>query len=227
MLKHIARHNQQRAVIVYREIPGEEHMSLIVYSDTLPRAVHDELMKTVESLAAQSTPDLFNVLFRTLGVDGINLLQTLHINHWLKKVPCNQVIVTPTPTSNVRLDELNKILKEMAPGEEAVKKLAEIDSQRGMTTKPNTKKPVEKEVGVPPNSRAGEVDVSAYTNSGVLSDADLAKQRRDQAAQMKLQAEQLLAEAKRLESEAKDLTPTSDVKRTKTKKATTAKKQEA
>lgn len=225
MLKHIARHNQQRAVIVYREVPGEEHMSLIVYSDTLPRAVHDELMKTVESLAAQNDKDLYNVLFRTLGVDGVNLLQTLHVNHWLKKVPCNQVIVTPTPTSSVRLDELNKILKEMAQGDEAVKRLAEIDSQRGMPMK--AKKAIEKEVGVPPNSRAGEVDVSDYTNTGVLSDADLSKQRLDQAAEMKRQAEQLLAEAKRLETEATELTPTSNVKRTKTKKAATNKKQAA
>jgi len=224
MLKHIAKHNQQRAVIVYREIPGEEHMALIVYSDTLPRAVHDDLMKALESQQGQAEKDLYNVLYRTLGVDGTNILQTLHSNGQLKKVPCNQVIVTPNSSSTIRLDELNKLLKELEQGEEAVKRMAELDSQRGMTG-PRPKKPVEKEVGVPPNSRAGEVEINSV--EGVLSDADLAKQRMDQATQMKRQAEQLLAEAKRLETEAKDLTPTKNVKTTRAKKAKTTAKQEA
>ena len=226
MLKHIAKHNQQRAVIVYREIPGEEHMALIVYSDTLPRTVHDDLMKALESQQGQAEKDLYNVLYRTLGVDGTNILQTLHSNGQLKKVPCNQVIVTPNNSSTIRLDELNKLLKELEQGEEAVKRMAELDSQRGMTG-PRAKKPVEKEVGVPPNSRAGEVDMSTYVDTGVLSDADIAQQRLTQAAEMKRQAEQLLAEAKRLETEANDLTPTKNAKTTRAKKAKTTAKQEA
>lgn len=221
MLKHVGKHNQNRAVIVYRELPGEEHMALIVYSDTLPRVVHDDLMKALESQQSQAEIDLFNVLFRTLGVDGVNILQKLHSNHWLKKVPCNQVIVTPNSSSTIRLDELNKILKEMAQGEEAVKRMAEIDNQRGMGG-PRPTKNVEREVGAPPNSRAGEVQLP---ESGVLSDADLAAQRLTQAATMKQQAEQLLAEAKRLETEAKELNPT-NVK-TRAKKAKTASSQKA
>lgn len=225
MLKHVAKHNQQRAVIVYREIPGEEHMALIVYSDTLPRSVHDDVMKALESQQGQAEKDLSNVLYRTLGVDGANILQTLHSNAWLKKVPTNQVIVTPNSASTIRLDELNKLLKELEQGEEAVKRMAELDSQRGMTGNRN-KKPVDKEVGVPPNTRAGEVQIPA-TNDGVLSDADLAAQRLSQAETMKRQAEQLLAEAKRLENEAKELSPSKNVKTTRAKKAKTASKQEA
>lgn len=221
MLKHVARHNQQKAVIAYREIPGEEHMALIIYSDTLPRVIHDEVMKALESPAGQADKDFFNVLFRTLGVDGTNLLQTLHKSQLLKKVPCNQVIVTPNNTSTIRLDELNKLLKEMEAGEEAVKRMAEIDEQRGMGTgKRPAKKSADKEVGVPPTTRAGEVDVTEAMTAGVLSDADLAKQRLAQATQMKNQAEQLLAEAKRLETEAHELLPTKNVKTTKTKKTT-------
>lgn len=222
MLKHIGKHNQNRAVIVYREIPGEEHMALIAYSDTLPRVVHDDLIKALESPQAQADKDLYNVLYRTLGVDGTNILQKLHSNHWLKKVPCNQVIVTPNSSSTIRLDELNKILKEMEQGEEAIKRMAEIDSQRGMGG-PRPTKTGEKEVGVPPNTRAGEVQLP---ESGVLSDSDLAAQRLTQAATMKQQAEQLLAEAKRLETEANELNPT-NVKTTRAKKAKAAAKQEA
>jgi len=225
MLKHVARHNQQRAIIVFRSVPGEEHMALIVYSSVLPKVVHDDLMKCVESAAAQSTPDLSNVLHRTLGVDGENLLTTLHRSHWLKKVPTNQVIVTPTLKTTIRLDELNKLLTEMAQGEDAVKRMAELDANKGMIGQKKTKsKVVETEVGVPPNSRAGEVDIDAIQNS-ILSDADLAEQRLSQASDMKRQAEQLLAEATRLEQEAKELTPT-NAGQPKAKKAS-RKKQEA
>jgi hypothetical protein len=224
MLKHVARHNQQKAVIVYRQIPNEDHMALIVYSAVLPVAVHDVLMKAVESPEGQSTPDLAEVLFRTLDNEGNKLLNSLHRSGWLKKVPCNQVIVTPNNKTTIRLDELNKLLNEMSKGDEAVKRMAELDAARGATGVQKKKsKAVETEVGAPPNSRAGEV---VLPESGFLSDADLAAQRVEQAAQMKRQAEQLLAEAKRLETEANELVPTKNV-RTKTTKAKTTAKQKA
>jgi hypothetical protein len=225
VLKHIGKHNQQKVVIAYREIPGEEHMALIVYSDSLPSAVHDDVMRCLETPASQNTPDFYNVLYRTLGTDGVNILQSLHSKSWLKKVPCNQVIVTPNTSSSIRLDELNKLLKEMAQGEEAVKRMAEIDSQRGMGGPQAQKRKVEQEVGVPLNSRAGEVQVPmAAPLNGALSDADLSAQRLSQASNMKRQAEQLLAEAKRLETEANALSPKNV---TTTKKTKTAKKQAA
>lgn len=218
MIKHVGKHNNRKVVIIYREVPGEEHMCLLVYSDVLPRMIHDELMRTVEGGVAQSTPDLANVLFRTLMADGTGILQALHSNGLMKKVPTNQVIVTPNASSNIRLDELNKLLAEMAKGEEAVKKLANVDANRGFKGGAEPK-----EVGVPPNTRAGAVDVNEAA-AGILSDADLAQQRLDQATSMKQQAEQLLAEAKRLEAEAKELTP-KNVRST--KKAAPKKKQEA
>ena len=221
MLKHIARHNQQKAVVVYRSVPSEEHMALIVYSDALPRAVHDNLMRAVESPEGQNTPDLADVLFRTLDNEGGKLLTNLHKSGWMKKVPTNQVIVTPNNKTTIRLDELNKLLSEMSKGDEAVKRMAELDSSRGATGKQNRKTIVEKEVGVPPNSRAGEV---ILPESGFLTDADLAAQRLEQSAQMKKQAEQLLAGAKRLETEAQSLAPHNV---TTTKKTKTTKKQAA
>jgi hypothetical protein len=220
MIKHVGKHNNRKVVIVYRQVPNEDHMAIVTYSDTLPRMVHDELMKCVEGAVAQNTQDVADVFFRTLMGNGENILSSLHKNGWMKKVPTNQVIVTPTATSSVRLDELNKILTEMAQGADAVKRLADLDAQRGM----KGGKAAEKDLFAPPNSRAGEVNVSDSTD-GVLTDADLANQRLNQAADMKRQAEQLLAEAKRLEQEANELAPT-NVKRT-TKKTTTKKKQEA
>lgn len=230
MVKHVGKHNDRKVVILFREVPDETHMCLVVYSDVLPRLIHDELMKAVESDAGQAAKEISEVLHRTYMADGRVLLGTLHREGMIKKVPCNQVLVTPNSKSSVRLDELNGILNEMAKGEEAVKRLQEIDSSRGMTGKKRQAEP--REVGMPANSRANspvEGNMSAeQLVAGILSDSDLAQQRLTQAQQMRKNAESMLAEAARLEAEATSLNPsTSNGKTRKTTKAKAVKKQAA
>jgi hypothetical protein len=238
MIKHVGRHNNKKIVLLWRKVPNEDHMGLLVYSDTLPRLIHDEVMKALESPVGQNAKDFSDVLFRTTMADGRNALAVLHAEGFIKKVPTTQVLITPTTKSSVRLDELNGILDEMDKGEEAVKRMAEIDSQAGMAPKKRIREG--REVGMPPNNQSlsrTNQDVDANTTAasyikgtlptdGILSDADLAAQRTSQAAQMKQQAEQLLAEAKRLEQEANDLSPKTDAKPT-AKKAGRPKKQAA
>ena len=226
MIKHVGRHNNQKIVILFRKVPGEDHMALVTYSDLLPRMYHDEVMKQLESTVGQNAKEFSDVLFRTTLADGQNCLESLHRNGFIKKVPTSQILVTPTTTSSVRLDELNGILDEMAKGEEAIQRLAEIDADRGISGKTKTK-PI-KEVGAPINSRAtanveGTMTAEAYVvDSGVLDDTALAAQRVSQAAKMKAEAQTLLAEAARLEQEAANLQPASNV-RPKAKKTTTKK----
>ena len=228
MVKHVGKHNDRKVVILFREVPGEEHMCLVAYSDLLPRIIHDELMKAVESEVGQNAQDISEVLNRQYMSDGSILLHTMHRQGFIKKAPCNQVLVTPNNKSSVRLDELNGILNEMKKGEDAVKRLAEIDANRGMTGKKRQAEP--REVGVAPNSLSipaqGTVSAEQYLGE-VLTDADLAKQRLTQAADMKKQAEAMLAEAARLEGEAASLDTTTNGKPRKTTKAKTPKKQAA
>ena len=230
MVKHVGKHGDRKVVILFREVPDEAHMCLVVYSDVLPRLIHDELMKAVESAAGQAAAEVSEVLHRTYMADGRVLLTVLHQEGMIKKVPTNQVVVTPNARSSVRLDELNGILNEMKKGEDAVKRLQEIDSGRGMTGKKRKAEP--REVGVPPSSRSnsqveGTMSAEQYV-SGVLSDQDLAKQRLDQAMQMRKNAESMLAEAARLESEANSLVPSNTNGKTrKTTKAKAVKKQAA
>ena len=234
MLKHIGRHNDRRIVILYRQVPNEDHMALVAYSDALPSLIHDEVMKVLESDVGQQAKELSDALFRNIMADGRNTLETLHREGFIKKVPTSQVLVTPTSSSSVRLDELNDILNEMAKGEEAIKRLAELDQNQGLITK---KRADPREVGTPSGnqvSRTGaavEGNTSAaqlFKETGVLSDADLAAQRIAQAAAMKLQATQMLAEAQRLEQEAAQLDPAkNDSKPAKAAKKATSKKQTA
>jgi len=233
MIKHVGKHNSKKVVVLWRKTPGEDHMCLLSYSDTLPRLIHDEVMKALESTIGQNAKDFSDVLFRTVMGDGRNALEVLHREGFIKKVPTSQVLITPTAKSSVRLDELNSILDEMEKGEEAVKRLSDIDKDAGFTGKKKVREG--REVGMPPNNQnlsRTNIDVDSTASAaaylkGVLTDDDLAADRLKQAEAMQKQAEQLLAEAKRLTEEAKSLTPAKNAKPTRAKKAATAKKQAA
>ncbi len=218
MLKHVGKHNDKRCVIVFRKIPELEHMALVVYSDLLPRMIHDEIMRALESPQGQEARELSDVLFRTIMADGHNCLESLHRNGLLKKVPTNQVLVTPTSTSSVRLDELNDILDEMKKGEEAVKKLQEMDASRGMSGKQKPRRAEIQEIGERRTREAQGNTSAADMLAGMLSDSDLAAQRLEQAQKMEASARQLLAEAERLKTEAQSLSPKVDNVGTQTKK---------
>ena len=196
IIKHVGKHSNKKVVVLWNEIPGVEDMCLVVYTETLPRQYHDDLIQVLESPQGQAAKELNEVLHRSLLKDGRNILTTLHSEGWIKKVPTNQVIVTPTPSSSVRLDELNSLLKKMSEGEEAVKKLSELDSQLGMRDK--AKKGAMPDMSI-------KTTAANISEPGILDDTALSQQRLDQAKKMRAEAEGLLAEAKRLEKEAKDL----------------------
>lgn len=221
MLKHVGKHNDKRCVIVFRKIPDLEHMALVIYSDLLPRMIHDEVMRVVESPQGQEAREISDVLFRTIMADGHNCLESLHRNGLMKKVPTNQVLVTPTTTSSVRLDELNDILDEMQKGEEALKRLQDLDANRGLTGKKNNTPPRRAEIQEIGERRTREAQgntSAADMLAGMLSDSDLAAQRLEQAQKMEASAKQLLAEAERLKAEAQNLSPKVDNVGTETKK---------
>lgn len=211
MLKHIGRHGEKKVVVAYNTVPGEDHMCLVIYSDVLPSMAHDEIMKVLESPAGQGSRDLAEALHRNIMPDGNNTLLYLHQNGFLKKVQTKQVILTPNPKTSVRLDEINKLLKEMEKGKDAVKKLADIDSNRGFSDPDKT---TSKDVGEPNISQK-----KVNTNAG-LTDEDLRSDLLSQAARMESEAKSLIAEARRLKEEAKQFTSTKVTNVRTTKKTT-------
>jgi hypothetical protein len=182
--------------------------------------IHDEVMKCLESPVGQQAKEFSDALFRTTMADGRNALTALHEEAMIKKVPTNQVIVTPQQGSQVRLDELNEILKKMEAGEEAIKELADLDSQRGVR---DPKKAEPREVGEPANTRSAPAKVQA-PQDGALTDVDIARGYRDQATRMQVEAKAMLAEAERLTKEASKLDPLTNAKKKTTAKKTTTRK---
>jgi hypothetical protein len=100
-------------------------------------------MNILESAPGQQSPNLADVLHRNLLPDGRVILQALHNEGMLKKIQTNQVIVTPTAQSNVKLDELNRIVKEMESGADALKRMQQLDASAGIVD-PATKRKAEK-----------------------------------------------------------------------------------
>jgi hypothetical protein len=206
MIKHVGRHGDRKVAIIFREVPGEEHMCLLVYTETLPVAMHDALMRAIETPASQTAENLGDALFRELFSDGRPMLQTLHAEGMLKKVQTKQVVVTPNPSSHVNLEELNDILRKMKLGEAAVREMADIDNNKGLTGKVRPRDDFGREVGAPTDSvRAGSAMIAGSDAARALDDAALAQNFQQQAQRMAAEARSLLAESDRLMKEAQQL----------------------
>jgi len=200
MIKHIGKHGDRKVAIEFREVPGEEHMTLVVYPETLPVSFHDAIMKVIESPMGQEAENLGDALFRSLLSDGRAMLQTLHVEGMIKKVQAKQVTVTPGGNSTVNLDEMNGIIRKMKLGEDAIREMAELDANKGYTGKARRRDDYGREVGAPIPQRMAEVAGSDAARA--LDDRAIAQDRMKQAQRMEAEARGLLAESARLMAEA-------------------------
>lgn len=206
MIKHVGRHGDRKVAIIFREIPGEDHMCLVVYTETLPVAMHDALMRAIESATSQTAENLGDALFRELFSDGRPMLQTFHAEGMLKKVQTKQVVVTPNPSSHVNLAEMNAILSKMKLGEAAVREMANLDSNRGMTGKVRRKDQFGREIGAPTDMvTPGSALVAGSDAALALDNKALAENFQQQAVRMAAEARSLLAESDRLMKESAQL----------------------
>lgn len=211
MLKHVGRHGDRKVAIIFREIPGEDHMCLVIYPDVLPTHIHDTVMKVLESPVGQAESVLANALHRNLLPDGRPILESLHREGMLKKVSTNQVIVTPTPASSVKLDELNRLIKEMESGDDARKRMAELDANSGLVD-PAVKREQEREFKrrrleeEAARARQGMPPVQADATNA-LDDKTLASNMVAQAKRMEQEARGMIAEAARMKKEAERMFP--------------------
>lgn len=211
MLKHVGRHGDRKVAIIFREIPNEDHMCLVIYPDVLPTHIHNSVMSVLESAPGQQATNLADVFHRNLLPDGRNILQTLHAEGMLKKVATNQIILTPTPTASVKLDEINRLVKEMESGTEALKRMQEIDKNSGLVD-PTVKREAErmfkrKQLEADAARRnAGQPSVP-MTDNAALDDRSLAADLLEQAKRMETEAQGMINEAARMKKEAERLHP--------------------
>lgn len=134
-IKHVGVDGKgKKCVVVFREIPGDSDSALIVMTESLPALHHDDLIQAIESTTAQETLDVSDFLFRQKFKDGTNMLNTLHQNGWLVKVPVKSVVMTPQPGVSINLTELNSQLRLIQQAPKAAEEIAESKNPPGVLT---------------------------------------------------------------------------------------------
>jgi len=205
-LKHIGKHGDRKVVVIFKQIPGDEHMCLCIYPDLLASHWHDTIMRVLESPVGQTAEEFADALNRNLLPDGRNILGALHAERMMKRVNTEQVLMTPTMNSNVKLVELNKILNEMKKGEDAVRKMAEIDGARGLVD-PKQKRAAEAQYKAQQQAPKAQSGYTAAPTDGALDDKSLAANMLTQAVRMHNEATSMINEAARMKKEAERMFP--------------------
>lgn len=198
-IRHVGKHGDRKVAVIFREVPGEPHMCLVAYTETLNQHIHDPLIQCIESDIGQNSESLADALNRTYTKDGRPILQVLHMEGQLKKIQTEMIVMTPQPNTRIKLNELNKILDEMKQGEQAVKRLAEMDKSTGLQDPADVARRMRGE--------ATKQSPVTPSSNDLLGDNQLANSLRQQAEKMAREAKGLMAEADRLLQEAASLDP--------------------
>jgi len=193
-MKHVGKmkNNGARVAIVYRTLPGDVHSGLVVGTTGLGDMYHDNLMSVLESEAGQQANELSDIIAVRKFPDGNNMLEWLHINGHLKKVPTKGVLVTPDNKTSIPLDELNKLIAEQKglPSVEDLNPAPITDApaeDKASAASAYTGKPVEKKAAPKAETASGGFELTP--------------------SEMRSRADTLFKEAQRLRKEADAMDP--------------------
>ena len=194
-LKHIGRiqNTGAKVLVVFRTLPGESNMALVLPVAQLPDQYHDSIMTLVETDQAQDAFEFGEIMHIRPFPDGRPMLRAMQADGRLLKVATDGVMMTPTTNDTVLLASLNTLVAEQ--------KNCTVDELCTFVAgAPSAVKEIKEATPAVDSDIPAPVRAQANTNSA-LSDKDLAKSYRSQADAM-------YKEAARLRKEAEDLDPT-------------------
>jgi hypothetical protein len=205
-LKHIGRmkNTGAKVVVVFRTIPGDSGSALVLGVSTMPDSYHDALMTLLETDQAQESFEFGEIMFMRHFPDGRPMLTAMQQDGKLQKVPTDNVIMMPTPITDVPLDQLNVLIAEQ--------KNCTVDDLctfvKGGTTgaKAETVASINE---IPAAKSEAPVRAQAAQNE-VLTDLDIAKSYRSQADAMYKEAARLRKQADELDPPKKKVTKTAE-----------------
>lgn len=207
-LKHIGKlkNTGAKVLVVFRTLPGESNQALVLPVAQLPDSYHDSIMTLVETDQAQEAFEFGEMMFIRSFPDGRPMLRAMQADNRLQKVPTDIVIMTPTPTNEIPLDQLNVLIAEQRNvAVDDLYTFVKGAPKKSDATVETVAEAKDLEPSVDPDVPA-PVRAQASTTEA-LSDKDIAKSYRSQADAM-------YKEAARLRREADQLDP--PVKKTKT-----------
>ena len=196
-LKHVGKMKKagSKVLVAFRTLPGESNQALVIPVSSLSDNYHDDIMKLVETTEAQAAFEFGEVLFTRSFSDGRPMLQALKADNRMAKVPTDDVLMMPSPGSEIALHQLNTLIAEQKNC--AVDDLCTFVSGSKKNT-PEVQELV-KVKDLAPSTTPAVVPLKASANEA-LTDKDIAKSYRSQADSM-------YKEAARLRKEADDLDP--------------------
>jgi hypothetical protein len=200
-LKHIGRMKNTgvKILTIFRTLPGESNMALILPVANLSDSYHDSIMNVVETDQAQEAFELGEILFTRTFPDGRPMLQALQADNRLQKVSTDLVIMSPTANDSVPLDQLNVLIAEQ-------RNCSVDDLYTFVSGAPKKSDATVEDIAkVKDLAPSVDPDIPAplraqAANTEALSDKDIAKSYRSQADAM-------YKEAARLRKEADELDP--------------------
>lgn len=202
--KHVGRIKAtgRKCLVVFRTLPGDSSSCLVVLTENLNPTYHDALMSLVDSAVGQDAYEFSDALNRNIFPDGMNMLQSLHVQGLLSKWPTDKVEMTPTPSSSILLSELNALIAE----------------QQGVSVNDLSIRKTETEIKEVAHSAPVAAPISEEVTESAqapMSDEDLAKKYRSDA-------DRLSKEAAALRRMAEELVPTKKKKEQADSTSTTA-----
>jgi hypothetical protein len=199
-LKHIGRMKNTGAklLVVFRTLPGEANMALVLPVANLSDSYHDSIMTVVETDQAQDAFEFGEIMFTRTFPDGRPMLQAMQADNRLQKVPTDLVVMTPNTQDSIDLHQLNALIAEQ-------KNCAVDDLYTFVSGAPKKSDAVVEDIAkvtdlapnVDPDVPA-PVRAQAASNE-VLTDKDIAKSYRSQADALYKEAAQLRKQADELD----------------------------
>ena len=144
-IKHIGKMVDGGApvAIIFRTVPGEPKHCLVIGPKFLDSNYQETFMKALESAEGQSAFELGHHLMKSRFSDGVEMLQFLHENNFIKKFATDKIMVSMGAGNKgeVLLDELNEMIAQQKGI--TVDELSLLDQPKTATTnaaKPKTTK---------------------------------------------------------------------------------------
>lgn len=203
-IKHVGKikNTGAKVLVVFRTLPGESNSALVLPVSQLPDSYHDSIMSVVESDQAQESFEFGEIMFMRTFSDGRPMLQAMQADGRLQKVATDTVLMTPAPSTEISLDQLNVLIAEQ-------KNCAVDDLYTFVKGAPRKTDAVVENVAevrdMAEPSTSAPIRAQANQNE-VLSDQDLAKSYRSQADAMYKEAARLRRQADELDPPQKKST---------------------
>lgn len=196
-MKHVGKmkNNGARVAVLFRTLPGDPESALVCGTNGLPDAFHDSLMSVIESDSGQQANELADILAVRRFPDGSNMLDYLHRNSLLTKVPTKMVIMVFDPRNQMQLDELNQLIADQKGVSVDQLAISEDTSTEVVVTEETTA-PAKNKWDKAREEKAAKEVVEAKPESLQLTPAE-----------MRSRADALYKEAARLRKEADAMDP--------------------